>query len=1116
MKRFITGVAACLLALATGFSVQAQTSFGNAAKFNDGWRFILSDVENAQDPQFDDSRWQAVTLPHDWSVKQLLSPDNASCQGYLPGGIGWYRKHFQGRQVNSELAYIYFEGVYNRSSVYLNGHLLGSRPNGYVSFMYDMTPYLNKNGDNVLAVRVDHSQDADSRWYTGSGIYRNVWLVRAGQTHFALWGVGYQTSKLTNRQATVTVDTEIEGLGNQNAKVVVNIKDAAGKVVGKASAKAVAKQKLDVRVSNPHMWSLEDPYLYKLEVSIEASGKVLDKTVINAGIRSLAFDANRGFALNGRWMKIKGVCLHHDAGVLGAAVPPEVWETRLKVLKNMGVNSIRTSHNPQNPDFYDVCDKIGLLVLDEAYDEWEFPKNKWISGWNRGTPGHQGTFDFFYDWCEQDITSMVKRDRNHVSVYMWSIGNEVDYPNDPYSHPILDGDGSAISQPVSGGYKPDAPSAMRIGEIAERLAGYVRAVDTSRPVTGALAGVVMSNQTTYPQAVDVVGYNYTESRYVTDHEAYPDRILYGSETGHGLSSWRAVQENEHIFGQYIWTGADYLGESNAWPSRGMGTGLIDFANNLKPGGYFRQALWSEVPFTYIGTSVIPAAQVSNQVRGVRPNTSAFDLWNYEDGDNVRVSCYTNSPKARLLLNGKEVGQVKPYEYETGVIYWDIPYQPGELKAQGLDESGTVVESEYSIFTTGRPYSLKAMADKPDLDAEAGAVVQVSIEVVDETGMLVKLADNEITCRVTGPGKLLGLESGNNTDMGIWTDNTQRAYHGRLLAYIQLDGSVGEIKVNLSSPLLKGGTLTIGAHRYTTIDKIQLSDPFILADDATKTYYMTGTGGRLWKSKDLLVWDGPMTVAQPNPRSWMGPNPQIWAAEIHKYNGKYYYFATFTNNAVQIDSYRGNNIPRRACHILVSDTPEGPYTPILGGDETYLPDNQPTLDATLFIDSDGMPYMIFCHEWLQNWNGTVEKIHLKPDFSGTYGGRTTLFRAFDSPWSREKDEKGNDIPNKVTDGPYAFRTQTGKLGMIWTSWRYNDYTQGVAYSQSGTLDGPWVQMPDPITPPNYGHGMIFRTFDGRLLLCCHSHDTSTGRTVRIPAMFLLDDSGDQIKVLSRIL
>ncbi len=200
MKRFITGVAACLLALATGFSVQAQTSFGNAAKFNDGWRFILSDVENAQDPQFDDSRWQAVTLPHDWSVKQLLSPDNASCQGYLPGGIGWYRKHFQGRQVNSELAYIYFEGVYNRSSVYLNGHLLGSRPNGYVSFMYDMTPYLNKNGDNVLAVRVDHSQDADSRWYTGSGIYRNVWLVRSGQTHFALWGVGYQTSKLTSSQ----------------------------------------------------------------------------------------------------------------------------------------------------------------------------------------------------------------------------------------------------------------------------------------------------------------------------------------------------------------------------------------------------------------------------------------------------------------------------------------------------------------------------------------------------------------------------------------------------------------------------------------------------------------------------------------------------------------------------------------------------------------------------------------------------------------------------------------------------------------------------------------------------------------------------------------------------
>ena len=311
-------------------------------------------------------------------------------------------------------------------------------------------------------------------------------------------------------------------------------------------------------------------------------------------------------------------------------------------------------------------------------------------------------------------------------------------------------------------------------------------------------------------------------------------------------------------------------------------------------------------------------------------------------------------------------------------------------------------------------------------------------------------------------------------------------------------------------------LTMSAQRRARTnvptDSIRLSDPFVLADEASRTYYMTGTGGQLWKSKDLQRWDGPYTVTQTDPQSWMGPRPMIWAAELHQYKGKYYYFATFTNRSVKIDTVKGNVIERRACHVLVSDKPDGPYVPM--ADETYLPANQPTLDATFFIDKDQKPYMIFCHEWLQNWNGTVEKIELKPDLSGVTGNRKLLFRAFDSPWSREKDEQGKDIPNKVTDGPFAFRTQTGALGMIWTSWVYSDYTQGVAYSTSGTLDGPWVQEPEPITPPNFGHGMIFRTFDGKLLLCCHSHYNNRGNYIRIPAFFLLDDSGDRIKVLGR--
>ncbi|MGV3586703.1 MAG: glycoside hydrolase family 43 protein [Adhaeribacter sp.] len=294
-----------------------------------------------------------------------------------------------------------------------------------------------------------------------------------------------------------------------------------------------------------------------------------------------------------------------------------------------------------------------------------------------------------------------------------------------------------------------------------------------------------------------------------------------------------------------------------------------------------------------------------------------------------------------------------------------------------------------------------------------------------------------------------------------------------------------------------------------LDSIVLSDPFILADQKTKMYYMTGTGGMLWKSKNLKLWEGPYQVTKTDPNSWMGPKPMIWAAEIHPYKGKYYYFATFTNRAVMIDTVRGNTIERRACHVLVSDKPDGPYVPMK--DDTYLPANMPTLDGTLWVDKDGKPYMVYCYEWLQNWNGTMEKIELKPDLSGTIGKGKVLFRASDSPWSREKDENGQEKPNKVTDGPYLFKTKTGRLGMIWTSWIHDVYTQGVAYSKSGTLDGPWIHEKEPITPLNFGHGMLFRTLDGKLLMSIHSHKSINGRYRRIPHLFEVDLSGDKLVV-----
>ncbi len=796
------GLLTSAFAFALTLGASAQVSFGKAEKFNDNWQFSLGDDSLVFYKKNDVRK---LTLPHDWSIEGQLSPSLASCQGYLPGGIGWYRKVFNITD-KEDLHYIYFEGVYCRSTVYLNGKKLGHRPNGFASFMYDMTPYLTE-GENELLVRVDHSQLADSRWYTGSGIYRDVWIVGSGKTHFTQWGLGWQAKNVSKSSATVEVEMNVEGAmyARGDLKVVAQLVDANGNVVAKTNRKcADGKTIVKLNIAKPQLWNLDTPYLYKLNTTLLDGEKEIDKASCNVGLRTLKFDANNGFFLNGKNTKVKGVCLHHDAGVLGAVVPEDVWRRRLSNLKDMGANAIRMSHNPQAPVVYDLCDELGMLVMDEASDEWEFPKRKWVEGWNAGKPAFFGTFDFFEEWIDRDVADMVRRDRNHPCVFMWSIGNEVDYPNDPYSHPVLDGNNAAINQPMFGGYKKDAPNAERIGKIAKRLAAVVRGIDTSRPVTGALAGVVMSNQTEYPGAIDVVGYNYTENRYDEDHKIYPSRIIYGSETGVGYNSWKDVRDKKHIFGQFIWTGTDYIGESGRWPSRGLNTGLLDFGSFKKPRGWFRASLWSDKPVTYIGT--YPArswGQRRNQ--NIPVSAEALDTWNYEDGNTIRVVCYTNAPQARLLLNGKVVGETKSKDDSNGIIYWDIPYAAGTLLCEGLNKDGKA-ESSYSISTSGRPYKVVAEADVTESNGKE-KVVHITVQVKDENDVIVKLADNDIRCVVTGPGQLLGLEGSDNTDMGNYRDNHQRVHNGQLLAYIKTTGK-DEVKVRFSSALLEGCEVVI--------------------------------------------------------------------------------------------------------------------------------------------------------------------------------------------------------------------------------------------------------------------------------------------------------------------
>ncbi len=801
---------------------------------NQGWKFFKGIVQNGERPLFNDKQWRTVDLPHDWSVEGTLSPTLASCTGYLPGGIGWYRKkiHIPEAEKGKKI-YLYFEGVYNRSEVFINGNSLGKRPNGYISFRYDATPHIEYGKENIITVKVDHSQSADSRWYTGSGIYRNVWLIITNPVHISQWGVYAHGQNITAQKAELKTEVAIENESPETAVVTVvnELIDPLGKTVGRQSDKTTLAPGIKntvnsiIKLTRPQLWSLEQPNLYQLKTTVVLNNRITDEAVTTTGFRSFTFDANKGFALNGEWMKMKGVCLHHDAGVLGAAVYSDVWRRRLLTLKEIGVNAIRTSHNPQSPELYRLCDELGLLVLNEAYDEWEFAKRKWLEGWNVGTPGYQGNFDYFAEWGERDLADMVKRDRNHVSVFAWSIGNEVDYPNDPYSHPVLGGHSTGSSggftQPIFGGYKKEAPDAMRLGVIAKKLAAVVKKYDNTRPVTAGLAGVAMSNETDYPGALDIAGYNYTENRYKQDHATYPDRIIYGSENRHEYAAWKSVTDNDFIFGQFLWTGIDYLGESGSWPSRGFYSGLLDFGGFIKPRGYFRKALWSTQPFIYAGTYPTPGknnriagADVWSQMEAQNntgsaektPSMDAWPVWNYDNGQLIRVVAYTNCPQAQLVLNNKPVGAIKNFDSTSGIIYWDIPYEPGKLEVKGLN--GQQVAATNSIITSGRPYRLIASADKNPVAAKAGTIVHITITVVDEKGNKVMLADNNITCTVSGPAKLLGLEGSDNEDMGNYRDNRQRAYKGRLLAYIQHTGQPGDITVHFSSPLLQPVSLTL--------------------------------------------------------------------------------------------------------------------------------------------------------------------------------------------------------------------------------------------------------------------------------------------------------------------
>lgn len=783
----------------------AQNEPGLPVLFNNNWLFYKGDIANGNTGGATDINWEHVQLPHDWSIRGPFSEQWASATGYLPGGIGWYKKTFAtsknwtGRQV-----YIYFDGVYKNSEVWINGHYLGKRPNGFIAFEYELTPYLNHTGNNVLTVKVDHSEFADSRWYTGSGIYRNVYLVVKNPTHFNLWGLVVNTPGISAKKAVISVQAHIRSKSPKERIVFkINLLDNSGRSVLSAQKEVVTGDslstvKIDRDLPSPKLWNTEHPYLYTLVASLVKNGKVIDVEKQQAGIRSIRFDKDKGFFLNNISTKLKGVCIHDDAGALGVAVPKEVWVRRLQILKDAGVNALRLSHNPHADYLYDLCDKMGFLVMDEAFDEWEIGKNKWVSGWNVGTPSKDGYHEYFKEWADRDLRDMVLRDRNHPSIIFWSIGNEIDYPNDPYSNPILN---TGRNPQIYGkGYLPDHPPASEITGIAKRLVSVVKSVDTTRPVTAALAGVIMSNEVGYPEALDVVGYNYQEYRYAEDHKKYPNRIMYGSENSMQAQAWAAVDTNEYISGQFLWTGIDYMGEAGKWPQRSSGAGLIDLAGFKKPEYFFRQSLWAGKPMVFIGATPISG----KEEEGIWSHRRVQHNWNWPADSKMRIECFTNCDEAELFINGRSQGKQSKAGAASKIPHWDVDFQPGDVLVKGYKNGKTVAAD--NITTAGDASALAAHADQVIFKPGYEGLSQVEIKITDSNGNQVYAAKNEIQVSVDGAARLIGLESGSTSSHESYQANTREALNGQLLAYIQTDGKPGPVNIKITSAGLKPVTL----------------------------------------------------------------------------------------------------------------------------------------------------------------------------------------------------------------------------------------------------------------------------------------------------------------------
>ena len=797
-----------ILALASllgiGTASAAETRLRECFDFD--WRFHLGEEEGDHLTSYREGDWRKIDLPHDWSVELPFSPEFASGTGYLPGGVGWYRKSFQvPEEWQDREVILEFDGVHRNSEVWINGQLVGGRPYGYIPYAVRLTPHLKYGQSNVVVVRVTRKNVADSRWYPGSGIYRHVWLTVTDKVHIEQWGTFVTTPRVTSERADITVSNTVVNEADEDAsvRVVTQIVGPEGRILSnQATSAPFAADHSETlahwhTIENPIRWSTDSPTLYTAVSRIFRNGLLVDEVRTSFGIRTFRFDADDGFFLNGRNTLIKGLCLHHDAGVVGAAVPDKMLERRLRLVKALGANAVRCSHNPMADELYSLCDRIGLLVMDEAFDEWELGKRKWVKGRNVGRAGRFGYNEHFEQWAERDAADMVRRSRNHPSIILWSIGNEIDYPGDPYAHP-------EFFDPAAPPVEEGSPSATRLAVVAPKLIAAVKKHDPTRPVTMALSSMPTANGIGLANMLDVVGYNYQEQFYRQDHVDFPGRVIYGSENGRGRRSWQAVRDNDYISSLYLWVGFDFLGEAGEWPNHGSRAGVFDTRGMLKPQSFYQKMAWSDEPAVQLLVGAPPEDEWQRR-RGFRL-ADRPRLWKAEAGSIVPVIVTTNCEEIRLTLNGNPIES--NYSAQGGFHLARVPYAAGELNVSALRDKEIVTSD--TLHAPGTAARLVLSADRKHLLADGQDVAHVEVKVVDENGVTVADSELELTVQVTGAGKLLGIDNGDQDDPTPLASTTKKFWDGRMLAVVQSGREPGGIVLEAAAEGLPNATWKLTA------------------------------------------------------------------------------------------------------------------------------------------------------------------------------------------------------------------------------------------------------------------------------------------------------------------